>query len=204
MNTTVSNPTLNQPGRLERLSALADGESMNDGAALSFDEMADEGVRAEWDAYHVIGEVLRCGDLGALGARPAFVERLSARLAAEAVVVTAAEPMAVQPARIVTRAAANEPVFRWKMVAGFASLAAVVAISWNVVGGVGNTSGAQMASSPRAGAASVQLAKAETQVMIRNPRLDELLAAHKQAGGATALQMPSGFLRNATFEGPDR
>jgi sigma-E factor negative regulatory protein RseA len=40
--------------------------------------------------------------------------------------------------------------------------------------------------------------------MIRDPRLDELLAAHKQAGGATALQMPSGFLRNATFDGADR
>jgi sigma-E factor negative regulatory protein RseA len=26
------------------------------------------------------------------------------------------------------------------------------------------------------------------------------LAAHKQVGGNSALQMPSGFLRNATFE----
>ena len=39
--------------------------------------------------------------------------------------------------------------------------------------------------------------------MLRDPRLDELLAAHRQLGGA-ALQMPSGFLRNATFEGPGR
>ncbi|MDU7587859.1 MAG: anti-anti-sigma factor, partial [Acidovorax sp.] len=42
------------------------------------------------------------------------------------------------------------------------------------------------------------------QVMLRDPRLDELLAAHKQFGSTTALQMPAGFLRNATFEAPAR
>jgi sigma-E factor negative regulatory protein RseA len=41
--------------------------------------------------------------------------------------------------------------------------------------------------------------------MIRDPRLDEMLAAHRQlGGGASALQTPAGFLRNATFEGPVR
>jgi sigma-E factor negative regulatory protein RseA len=40
------------------------------------------------------------------------------------------------------------------------------------------------------------------QVMLRDPRLDQLLEAHQQAGGAS--QMPSGFLRNATFERPSR
>jgi sigma-E factor negative regulatory protein RseA len=37
-------------------------------------------------------------------------------------------------------------------------------------------------------------------VMIRDPQLDALLAAHRQFGGTSALQMPTGFLRNATFE----
>jgi len=40
------------------------------------------------------------------------------------------------------------------------------------------------------------------QVMLRDPRLDQLLEAHQQAGGAS--QMPSGFLRNATFDRPSR
>jgi sigma-E factor negative regulatory protein RseA len=40
--------------------------------------------------------------------------------------------------------------------------------------------------------------------MIRDPQLDRLLAAHRQFGGATALQTSSGFLRSATFEGPAR
>ncbi len=45
---------------------------------------------------------------------------------------------------------------------------------------------------------------AEPPVMLRDPRLDELLAAHRQFGGTSALQMASGFLRNATFEPPGR
>jgi sigma-E factor negative regulatory protein RseA len=35
--------------------------------------------------------------------------------------------------------------------------------------------------------------------MLRDPQLDALLAAHRQFGGTSALQMPSGFLRNATY-----
>ena len=118
---------------------------------------------------------------------------------------------------------ANQPVFRWKLVAGLASLAAVAAIGWNWVGGVGAVApaGAQLAQQqPAQGArapASVLAASESTsgaaaptrvvigsvpQVMLRDARLDEMLAAHQQAGGAS--QMPSGFLRNATFEGPSR
>lgn len=41
-------------------------------------------------------------------------------------------------------------------------------------------------------------------VMLRDPRLDELLAEHRQATGTSALSNASGFLRNATFEGPAR
>ena len=36
-------------------------------------------------------------------------------------------------------------------------------------------------------------------IIIRDPQLDAMLAAHRQMGGATAFQMPSGFMRNATF-----
>jgi sigma-E factor negative regulatory protein RseA len=39
--------------------------------------------------------------------------------------------------------------------------------------------------------------------MIRDPRLDEFLAAHRQLGGA-ALVAPAGYLRNATFDAPGR
>ena len=52
--------------------------------------------------------------------------------------------------------------------------------------------------------ASTAAPGAESPVMLRDPRLDELLAAHRQFGGTSALQMPTGFLRNATFEPSDR
>ena len=60
----------------------------------------------------------------------------------------------------------------------------------------------QMASAaPRTSVAEVE----RPAVMIRDPRLDEMLAAHRQlGGGASALQSPAGMLRNATFEGPAR
>ena len=41
-----------------------------------------------------------------------------------------------------------------------------------------------------------------TYVLVRDARIDEYLAAHKQFGGSTALGVPSGFLRSATYEGP--
>jgi sigma-E factor negative regulatory protein RseA len=99
------------------------------------------------------------------------------------------------------RAAANDASFRWKLVAGVASLTAVAAIAWNVAGAFpGKPQEAQLA----AGQRGTVLAGQQGGVMIRDPRLDEFLAAHRQLGGASALQMPAGFLRNATFEGANR
>lgn len=40
--------------------------------------------------------------------------------------------------------------------------------------------------------------------VIRDARLDQYLAAHKQFGGSTALGVPSGFLSTATSESRDR
>jgi sigma-E factor negative regulatory protein RseA len=40
--------------------------------------------------------------------------------------------------------------------------------------------------------------------MLRDPELDALLSAHRAMGGNSALQLPSGFLRNATFERPNQ
>jgi len=55
-------------------------------------------------------------------------------------------------------------------------------------------------SAPSTSTASLDSAGEQQAVMLRDPRLDALLAAHRQFGGTSALQMPSGFLRNATFD----
>ena len=95
------------------------------------------------------------------------------------------------------------------MVAGLASVVAVAAVGWGLVGQQDQVRlGGQMAANGSAPAGvqavAVSLPGDERAVMLRDPRLDELLAAHKQAAGASALQTPAGFLRNATFEGASR
>ncbi|MDN6884749.1 sigma-E factor negative regulatory protein [Variovorax sp. CAN2819] len=216
----------------EQVSALADGHLQGEAFAQAIEAISAEGdSRAAWQAYHVVGDVLRSGSHSPCSDTSAFLARFQQRLAAEPVLVApepapAAVPLALPGQRRVE--AANEPVFRWKLVAGAASLMAVAAISWTLVGNgsaVPQQGGAQLASvqQPAPAANSVLAAAAANgpqavsntltptrvivgngnpQVMLRDPRLDQLLEAHQQAGGAS--QMPSGFLRNATFEGPTR
>lgn len=210
--------------RREVISALADGQLRGDEFAQAVHATVDDAeALGTWDTYHLVGDVLRNGALGAYARDHAFVSRVAARLHREpvaqrppvAVDLTAGkqEMKAVSAPDSIRAAAANAPIFRWKMVAGFASLAAVAAIGWNLLGGLHMASGqAQLALvSPMPSAASSIITQAavavpgnEPQMMIRDSRLDELLAAHKQFGGTSALQMPAGFLRNATFEGGGR
>jgi sigma-E factor negative regulatory protein RseA len=101
--------------------------------------------------------------------------------------------------------AAND--WRWKLVASVASVAAVAAVGWNVWGTAGagaGVAGPQLAAAPMGVTPVAAASDPRAPAMLRDPRLDQLLAAHRQLGGATALQAPSGFLRNATFEGPAR
>lgn len=205
----------------EMLSALADGQLSGNALTQTLEFSSQDEGRETWQLYQLVGDVLRSPEL----ARPVdngdFLARLRTQLAQEAAPVaqaTASSPTApAQP--VLTQftpppQAANDSVFRWKMVAGLASLAAVATLVWSAVGGLGGPpAGAQMAAVPAPVTASVSVQapavsladnQAPQQVMIRDPRLDELLAAHKQFGGTSALQLPAGFLRNANFEAPKR
>lgn len=208
----------------EQVSALADGHLQSEDLALAIEAVcAQEDARGAWQAYHLVGDVLRSGVHSPCTGTDAFLTRFQQRLAAEPVVVRPAAvpvaPASSVPAVRRKADAANEPVFRWKLVAGAASLMAVAAIGWTLVGNGAavQAPGAQLAltqpqSQPQtqSGTAAVLApsrvlvgnGNGNAQVMLRDPRLDQLLEAHQQAGGAT--QMPSGFLRNATFEGPSR
>ncbi|MES2977262.1 MAG: sigma-E factor negative regulatory protein [Pseudomonadota bacterium] len=182
----------------ERISALVDGQLQGDEfeQALKACERDPE-LMACWSDFHLIGEVLRSPIPDASRRHDAaFVSRLQERLKAETVPSRQAGDVAVlkpQP-----RTAANDSLFRWKALAGFASLAAVAAVSWVSLGIRSQPSAPELAQ-----AAPEQVLVASPQgTMVRDARLEELLAAHKQFGGTSALQMPSGFLRNATFETP--
>ena len=158
-------------------------------------------AREAWHTYHLIGDVLRSGELAAGTLPTTFLSRLQLRLQQEQGLPTATPTQQQAEPALPQREAANDASFRWKLVAGVASVAAVAAIGWTVVAGlVAKPDQGQLAA---AGAGTV-ITGSERGAMIRDPRLDEFLAAHRQLGGASALQMPAGFLRNATFEGPNR
>ena len=181
----------------EMISALADGQLDGDAFAQCVQLAAmDDAARDAWHTYHLIGDVLRSSDLAGGMPSQRFLANVQARLGEERIEIHAA----TQPQQVVVREAAND--FRWKLAAGVASVAAVSAIAWSLVGGVPDKapSGQLAVAAPPAGTV---LAATNQGPMIRDPRLDELLAAHRQLGGA-ALVAPAGYLRNATFDGPGR
>lgn len=201
---------------LEQVSALADGQLDDEEVGHVAARASEPGeLQAAWHRYHLIGDVLRTGRHEPCTNSSAFVTRLQQRMALEpgirvpdvvAIPTTLATPLAE---------AANEPVFRWKLVAGMAALAVAMVVGWGWVGHESEPAGAQLAQTqpvqPVAGSVSDRWeSNAPTAVavgidpptkMVRDPRLDELMAAHQQAAGG--LQ-PSVFLRNATFEGSSR
>lgn len=186
----------------ELISALADGQLHGEDFARGVEVAGSDPAALEaWQTYHLIGDVLRSGKLS-VGARPeAFLGRFRELLQQEERLSAELPSVPRRPMSIQREDAANDTSFRWKMVAGFASVAAVGAIGWSVVGGVPvKPDQGQLAGT----APSTVLSAGERGVMIRDPRLDEFLAAHRQLGNASVLQMPAGFVRNATFEGAGR
>ena len=196
----------------ELLSALADGQVTDVEYALALEACNhDLTLIAEWSTYHLIGDVLRSSAPAARGANLAFVDQISQRVAFEAVkagnALTIGSELptpSVADTSSVSQfehrySAANDASFRWKMAAGFASLAAVCAIAWSAFGSLVRTDAPQLAFD--AGTEQILVSSPQGPVF-RDPRLDELLADHRQLGSASVLQMPSGFLRNAAFEVP--
>ncbi|WP_280192190.1 sigma-E factor negative regulatory protein [Delftia sp. PS-11] len=215
---------------LEQLSALVDGELPAAQLQAALDYAESEAGQQSWRMYHLVGDVLRSPEL-AHHSRNDVLSGIRAQLALEPrrpLVPVAGEELQqiAQPAqdRAVAngaplRDAANAAVFRWKMAAGFASVAAVAAIGWSVMLGTSSGSGAPgpalaLLSVPAPASASHEVPLGATaqsssvvavagpngqSVMLRDPRLDALLAAHPQYSGPATLQMPASFLRNADF-----
>ena len=188
----------------ELLSALADGELAMGSADAGIadaglqDVFLSSALHGDWNSYQVIGHVLRggAGASGSLGADPAFLQRLNMCLADEKIALLLPTTASDIRVALPNQPAANEGVFRWKLVAGFASLSAALVIAWNFVGTPDASTALQLSQSPVA----EQVVVASPQgPMVRDARLEELMTAHKQLGGSS-LQAPSGFLRNAGFD----
>ena len=186
----------------ELLSALADGElgqSELDAALQACGQ--DPATLARWNTYHLIGHGLRAPSSPVYSADAAFLTGLRQALAHEPSLTSDRPHLAVIQAA--KGEASNDASFRWKLVAGFASVAAVCAIGWNAVATLPYAGTAQLAQASPPAPASQQLVVASPQgPMVRDARIEELMAAHRQFSGASALQVPSGFLQNATLETP--
>lgn len=218
MKQAVENPDV--------VSALADGQLHGDAFACALTHLAEsEDARRTWHSYHVIGDILRAGDAVDSTGDSAFLQRLRGELAKETITPVRldtpefiAETPDEQRAAALNRSkvpAANDDRFRWKLWGAMASVALVSLGAWQALT-VSQSGGASVlaqagavgqlaAAPPQASSVPVVLADASApQVMVRDPRLDALLAAHQQFGGTSALQMPTGFIRNATFEGTGR
>jgi sigma-E factor negative regulatory protein RseA len=207
-------PMTTIPPAGELLSALSDSHLTSAECIAMLDACKhDPSLINQWNTYHLVGDVLRSSAPGlAQGADMAFVGRLQQRIASEAVSATktvqpdsaprfqSAEQGIVlaqleMPAR--RQKAANDGSFRWKMVAGFASAAAVCTIAWSTYGSFSRRDAPQLALD--LGNERVLVAS-PMGPMVRDARLEEQLADHRQLGSAATLQMPSGFFRNAAFD----
>ena len=190
----------------ELLSALADGQLGDEELSAALDACAHDDASPDcWNTYHLIGDVLRAPAQASIPMAAdldlAFVRRLHGRLAQESIASLAPAPLKAvtaapaQPLGALVHhrgAASNDSSFRWKLVAGVASLAAVSAIAWNASVFLAPSALPQLAQ----GAAPQVVLTSAQGPMVRDARLD------RQFGVASALQESSGFLRNAAFELP--
>lgn len=189
----------------ELVSALVDGQLRDTefAQAMAHLEHSSE-ARQRWHSYHVVGDAMRTGQAAVSPHDAEFVLRLRARLRQESV------PLVLQEApgatvQVTPKSSANDPLWRW--VVGLASVAMVAVVAWQGFQGLASPN-PQLAVAPRTDQSTVSPAQSgappatleAVPVMIRDPQIDALLAAHRQFGGTSALQTPTGFLRNATFE----
>ena len=207
MKSTNTVPEATPERQREWMSALADGQLHGDEFTQAMDALSEsDTARDTWHTYHLIGDALRAEKVaGSHQHDKAFLQAVQQRLAAEPVWPRTVVSPAVAHAPlapVLSEPAANDAAWRWKLVAGFASVAVVGVVGWNLA--------SQYVGAP----AAAVLAKGDSQqtiqvrtsqgMLLRDPQLDELLAAHKQHGGASALQTSTGFLRNATFDASAR
>jgi sigma-E factor negative regulatory protein RseA len=202
----------NQLRRRQALSALVDGDGEQaEQACRAWRD--DAAARADWHAYHLIGEAMRSEHLSCAPQHDAlFLGRFHKRLARE--------PVVLAPEAPAQRAARRH---RWAaptaVAAGFVAVAGVLVVTRMATpDGALPDRAALVANSPVApsgrGVQPVALAPvAEASApgtlvvegnLIRSAELDRYLAAHKQYGDTSPLSVPGGVLRSNAVAAPGR
>lgn len=146
---------------------------------------------------------IRVGD-GATNLAAAPMQAASASVSASVSAAASTPSGSGKPAVVTAGAAANDPVWRWKMAAGFASLAAVGVMVWNLLGQQPAAGGADALMAAHGSSAAVPAAtvmqqeegvlKAQEQqaqglaASAEDPYTEALLLAHTQLGESLLLQ----------------
>lgn len=135
----------------EQLSTLMDGEGdfrLQSAQAVTFVRQvaADDAARRDWLMYAQIGDVLRSSDLTPLPNEHDFLQRVSAAIAREPIVL---QPQAVaqhDAAKSGRATAHRRPHWSTRMTAGMAAVAGVAVMAWVALPGLQQTEqqGAQM------------------------------------------------------------
>ena len=203
------------------LSALLDGDSSQAEPAVRA-WRADPAARADWHAYHLIGEVMRSDEVRcSVQHDVAFLARVRESLVAEPVVLAPAAVQMAPVGRRPWRAAWAAPM---AVAAGFVAVAGVLVVTRVASpGGAAQDPASALASSIAAPvAAGLQAVAGGTLVrspptasrpladnvgasaLIRDAELDRYLAAHRQYSSTSAVAVPGGMARNVTVIAPAR
>ena len=193
----------------EALSALVDGEADAVAAREGVSRWReDDDAKATWHAYQLIGDVLRSEDLaaGPRGHRDReFLQRLHARLIEEPTVLAPAPDLPQAP----PGPGQAGVLHRWAVPLGVAAGVALVVGTLLVVRQGPQADGSVLADAkPALARQPVELAavagSSSSPVLLRDPRLDRYLAAHKQFQSANAMGPSTGFIRSATYDAATR
>jgi sigma-E factor negative regulatory protein RseA len=192
------------------LSALADGEVAPEDAASGYSAWRDEPeARARWHAYHLIGDVLRSGELATPPGRDqAFLSRLRERMSRE--------PAILAP----TPAARRLPGPRWlapaAVAAGFVAVAGVLVVTRMtaplaeqprpmLASGAASASGdLRPAGGGSAAVSPAVVVPVDQARLIRDAQVDRYLRAHREMIGAPGVAVPGGALRSVDTIVPQR
>jgi sigma-E factor negative regulatory protein RseA len=200
-------PDPSTDARRAALSALMDGDrSAGDEACRAW--RGDAAARADWHAYHLIGDLMRSDEHAADEARDArFLAGVRARLADEPVV------LAPSPATAAPAGSAAPPrvrrARRWMaptaVAAGFVAVAGALMVTRvSAPDGATTTVASNVPPAAVVPVVAASQVSVETATMIRSAELDRYLEAHRQyANGATQVA-PGGAVRNAAAIAPGR
>jgi sigma-E factor negative regulatory protein RseA len=141
MEMAVQETTMNAENPRERLSALIDGEAefatpSAQAAAFIRQTASDEALRRDWLLYAQIGDVLRSADLAAMPGEQEFLQRVSAAVAREPVVL---QPSTQHGGKAVARLA-RRPHWSTRMTAAAAAVAGVAVMAWVALPGLQQSS----------------------------------------------------------------